>query len=302
MNKTHLKSTQEYVINEYIKLRLEKGKTQIYVGGKKFIHCKELMLNIPKSDIEDFSEINSIDEAEELYQEFFRDNQIYIKGNPHPKDHSFICKITPEQEFQGHCSNLQVWAENNYDTRLLHSNIAFPLLRKLSDLGDTIAKKCFKKEIVHRFIIGNSSIRKFLVTEGYMSYLERNEFFSIFEKDQAQALIEFENRINKRFEIILEADDIGSPAFWIDLKNLNILGLSVCNCNLKSIPNKIQNLTHLISLYLSKNNLKELPEVILNLKKLRNLDISYNKIKIPLSELKIPKSIKSLEYSGNPIK
>ena len=35
--------------------------------------------------------------------------------------------ITPKQEFWAHCSNLQTWNENYYDTRLIHTNLAFPL-------------------------------------------------------------------------------------------------------------------------------------------------------------------------------
>ncbi len=52
--------------------------------------------------------------------------------------------ILPIKEFWGHCSNLQAWAEYGYDTRLLHPNLAFPLLEKLATVGDPIAKKVFK--------------------------------------------------------------------------------------------------------------------------------------------------------------
>ena len=57
-------------------------------------------------------------------------------------------KVPPETEFWGHCSNMQVWAEYNYDTRLLHSNLAFPLLKRLYEAGDTIAQRVFQEEIV----------------------------------------------------------------------------------------------------------------------------------------------------------
>ena len=51
--------------------------------------------------------------------------------------------------------NLQVWAEMNYDTRILHRNLAFPLLKKLAQVGDPIAKKALKDEIAKRFLSGN---------------------------------------------------------------------------------------------------------------------------------------------------
>ena len=58
--------------------------------------------------------------------------------------------ITPKQEFWGHCSNIQAWVECEYDTRLLHSNLSFPLLKALSDAGDQLALIRFKEEIALR--------------------------------------------------------------------------------------------------------------------------------------------------------
>ena len=55
----------------------------------------------------------------------------------------FSNTITPEQEFWGHRSNIQAWVECEYDTRLLHSNLSFPLLKALSDAGDPKAKAIF---------------------------------------------------------------------------------------------------------------------------------------------------------------
>jgi hypothetical protein len=48
--------------------------------------------------------------------------------------------IPPEIRFWAHCSNLETWGENNYDTRLIHSNLAFPLLKKLTEAGDQTKK------------------------------------------------------------------------------------------------------------------------------------------------------------------
>ena len=42
---------------------------------------------------------------------------------------------------------MQVWAEHNYYTRLLHRDITFPLLKKLTEGGDPLARKVFKEEI-----------------------------------------------------------------------------------------------------------------------------------------------------------
>ncbi|KKL89896.1 hypothetical protein LCGC14_1910130, partial [marine sediment metagenome] len=114
---------KEFKVNRYITLKLERDETVIYIKQKRFDQCKFLLLNIPIDKISSFGEINSIDEAaEEL------DRSLEGRGTG-------LFKIPPEVEFWGHCSNLQVWVEMDYDTRLLHRNIAFPLLRELTQLG-----------------------------------------------------------------------------------------------------------------------------------------------------------------------
>ncbi len=99
-----------------------------------------------------FDEIQSIDEAKRNYMQ------------------SFI-NISPEIEFWAHCSNLQAWVENEYDATLLHSNIAFPLLKKLGEVGDLKAKKIFKEQIAKRFISGFFPTMLYLLKEGYLEYL-----------------------------------------------------------------------------------------------------------------------------------
>ena len=40
------------------------------------------------------------------------------------------------------------WFENKYNPRLLHSNLAFPLLKQLTDVGDPLASEVFKVELI----------------------------------------------------------------------------------------------------------------------------------------------------------
>ncbi|KKK57734.1 hypothetical protein LCGC14_3051490, partial [marine sediment metagenome] len=126
----------EFQINKYITLKLEEGKTIIYMGGKKFNQCKMLMLNIIPQQADLYDEVRSIDEAEEILQKIIEDGQIHEKGNWRQKEDATKYNITPEQEFWGHSSNFQMWYENNYNTDLLHSNMSFPVLSKLVQLGD----------------------------------------------------------------------------------------------------------------------------------------------------------------------
>ncbi len=152
-----------FKINDHICLKLENSRTNIYVDDKLFVQCKYLLLNIPRSEFESTKLINSIDEAAELL-----DNSLEIQNNT-------TAFLTPEAQFWGHCSNLQAWYESNYDTRLLHSNLAFPLLKKLTEAGDKIAKKVFKDEIAKRFEGGNLNSVEFLLENEYLNYLNREE-------------------------------------------------------------------------------------------------------------------------------
>ena len=158
---------REFRINKYLKLRLEGDNTVIYVNDKKFQQCKFLLLNIPIDEITSFDEIESVDEAaEKLDKSLGRIEQEDIN-------------IPPEVEFWGHCSNLQMWVENDYDTRLLHSNLAFPLLKKLTEAGDLVAKRVFKEEIVKRLESGHVNVMTYLTAEKYLDFLNENEWSTI---------------------------------------------------------------------------------------------------------------------------
>ncbi|TFF88391.1 MAG: hypothetical protein EU548_08925, partial [Promethearchaeota archaeon] len=85
----------EVELNEYITLRLEEKVTVIYIAGERFRHCQRLVLQIPKQEIDAYDEINSIDEASDVFKTLYQ-NRI-IEGN---EEH----QIKPEEEFWGHCS------------------------------------------------------------------------------------------------------------------------------------------------------------------------------------------------------
>lgn len=158
-------------VNEYITLKLERGKTNIYVNGKRFNQCKYLLLNIPVDEIEEFDEIQSIDDASERLDRSLEG--IFNKISEF--------NITPEQEFQAHCSNIQAWVESNYDTRLMHRNLAFPLLQKLAEIGDSLAKQLYKDEIALRLESGEETIFKYLMDGEYLKPLDNEELLLIAE-------------------------------------------------------------------------------------------------------------------------
>lgn len=164
-----MSSEKEFKVNDYITLRLEGGTTNIYIKGELFQQCKFLLLNIPVEEISSFDEIESIDEAAEKLG-WTEDGQLGI-----------IYDISPETEFWGHSSNLQAWVENYYDTRLLHSNLAFPLLRRLVEEGDLDAKRVFKEEIANRINSGHLQVMVYLLIEGYLEYFNEDEIKTLFD-------------------------------------------------------------------------------------------------------------------------
>jgi len=154
----------EFVINSFIKVRLEFGKTNIYINNELFKQCKYVLTKKKIYELEELRELDSIDDlAEDL-------------------DHSLegiepeLIDIPVETRFWVHCSNLQVWNEQKYDSRLLHSNLAFPLLKRLVEVGDPLAKQVFKEEIAERLEKGSFSTVIYLFDEGYYHFLEKEEY------------------------------------------------------------------------------------------------------------------------------
>ncbi|TFG22661.1 MAG: hypothetical protein EU533_04005 [Promethearchaeota archaeon] len=168
--------TKEYHVNEFLKLRLEQGRTQIYVNNRPFIQCMYLLLNIPINRIRQYDEIDSIDEAAEML-----DRSMEGGGRG-------IYEVTPEEEFRGHCSNIQAWYENDYDTRILHRNLAFPLLKRLTDAGDQLAKQRFKEEIALRYASGHNTVMMYLIHNGYLKYLTKDELECLLDDNQLPIL------------------------------------------------------------------------------------------------------------------
>ena len=170
----------EYRINEYITLKLEENKTFIYIKGKKFMQCIRLALQILPQESHLFEEVESIDEAAEVYKQYLWENKIVEGPMAHPSRFQNTT-ITPEHEFWGHCSNLQTWVEHKYDTRLLRGNLSFPLLKKLAKAGDELAREIFKDEIAQRLESGYPSVVQYLIIQGYLYHFTSSELNTIID-------------------------------------------------------------------------------------------------------------------------
>jgi len=150
-----------FKLNKYLSVRFENQKTLIYVKEKPFVVCKYLFMNAPSIASTMF--YDSIDDMskglnDQLEMEITREE----------------VGLSPEDEFWGHCSNLQAWVENDYDTRLLHRNLAFQLLEKLISVGDAKARKNYSLELITRFKSKSPTVQKFLVLKRHLSRLKRS--------------------------------------------------------------------------------------------------------------------------------
>lgn len=198
---------EKFVINDYIALHFVKGRTQIYIDGKQFLQCIRLILHIPYKEVEKYDEINSIDDAIAVYRKRLYQNDIDEGPEARPVQ-EFTYNISPEEEFRGHCSNIQAWAENDYNTCILHSNIAFPMLKKLAAVGDPKARRFFKEEIATRYEMGDAQFRRRLKQLGYLKYLSKEELQTLLEASHEKS--------NFRTKMIVESSENSLKSNAID--------------------------------------------------------------------------------------
>lgn len=265
----------DFKVNNYLTLRLEKGQTVIYTKGERFIQCKHLLFTDPQKK-EGLFKIRSIDEA---HNSLKKDKEYNALSQ---------LKITPEQEFWGHCSNLQAWYEHDYNTTLLHSNLSFPLLKKLMELGDIMAKKVFKEEIACRLEENYAPINQLLIDEGYINYLSTEELEACCPKElKVEGLILASRNLVEIPPLIRKLPITG-------LKFLNLI-----NNNFFDFPKFILRHEYLEVLLLKENQLKFLPESMTTLKMLKILDASENRLETLPYNIGSLKSLKTLNLYGN---
>jgi len=214
--------SKEFVINDYLKLRLEDRRTIIYVKNRPFKQCMYLLLNINKNQIREYDQIESIDQAAEVLD---RSMERIPMGER---------SIAPEEEFRGHCSNLQAWAENDYDTRLLHRNLAFPLLKRLTEVGDPLAKKRFKDEIAVRYASGHPTVITYLTREGYLKHLNQDELECLLDDQRLPIFNTAASKLKNDFEN-MEDDILNRSVF----RSINTLVLNFGMHNILFIISQI---------------------------------------------------------------
>ena len=178
-----------YKVNNEITLKLENDKTNIYINGERFDQCKYLLLNLEAEKIPEYDDFKSIDEVFEYYSRKNERNKFILE---------------PKQEFIGHCSNIQAWVENNYNVNILHTSLSFPLLVRLSYLGDSKAKIALKEEIAERLLAKNRNTVLYFLETDYLFLFEVEELEFLFEQVdiEDQAILKKINKLINSKRII----------------------------------------------------------------------------------------------------
>nr|MDO8088464.1 hypothetical protein [Candidatus Sigynarchaeum springense] len=150
------------------------GRARVLVGGKPFLHCSFVVASIPAGSDKD------IDSIDDLATSLAHDARV-LEG---PDVRRYL---TPAEEVLAHASNLQAWAEHDYDTRLLHSNIAFQLLKELARAGDEVAAHVIESEIDIRFNTG-TPLTRYYMARNFWYLLSPQHWIKISEDDHWEEL------------------------------------------------------------------------------------------------------------------
>jgi hypothetical protein len=252
---------KRFQVNSYLSVKLEESETHIYIQDTRFSGPLSLILNILVDDTDEIEGKNIIDEMEDLY---FSSSEIDFLPLIFHKEFS----ISPWEEFWGHCSNLQVWVEHDYNTDLLASTVSFPLLKELYIRGDSQARKILKQEIIKKFLNGTFNARVFLIENNYLDLLseeERKEMFAshrsqiyefftecVREEDYEDIAMEILLKFRPQQKLITRLEKIGSDLlkyrglgdlvsfldtrFWTVLEVNRLDKLEILNNYLKGLP------------------------------------------------------------------
>lgn len=180
----------QFRVSPYIVLRLEGTKSVIYICDKKLLVCKDLLLEVSESNVGFYNSFNSVDE-------------IIDSSAP-----GLNLEISPEVEFWGHCSNIQAWVENNYDTKLLDKRIAFPILKELSESGVVRARSIFKEQLIERLKSGGYNILIFFLNQEYLKIFNEHELFSeLLESNEALIMEEISKSTALEYTLTIEIEE-----------------------------------------------------------------------------------------------
>ena len=157
------------------------------------------------------------------------------------------------------------------------------ILLKLMELGDQLARKVFKEEIVKLCQSGYIPMIWYLFKEGYLDYLNE-EINLIFLDVNPKLKYHLENTrkkkmMDKSVYILLKLIKLGDQiAEEVIIKKKKLKEINLSNSNLTELPAWLGQLTSLQTLYLWGNQLTELPTTFGQLMALQTLDLGGNQL------------------------
>ena len=203
-------TSKEFTVNEYISLKLLFSKTLIYVCEELFLTCQKVAINIAPTEFEEYADFNTIDDI----LDFYRSHTANEEG----------ISMTPEEEFWGHCSNLQAWVENDYNTCVLSKYISFPLLKELHDKGISRFTLIFKEELIDRIKAGGiNTLRYFLENEdNYIQYLTEDDLFdNLLPSKEADIMRTISKFIPLEYTLTTNLKDSREYTYFRDYKKMH---------------------------------------------------------------------------------
>jgi hypothetical protein len=167
--------TDEFHVNDLLTVRFDGRGIYMLVNGQRFNQCvypalyPEAFQDIDQDDT-DPPELEGPDTPEipkrargsvdaNLYRDYGTLDHPGYDQNP---------GVPSGTLFWGLCSSLQAWAENGYDSCLLHVNLAFPLARALANAGDEGARAMFEREVVARWNSDFEPVQVYLSEQGFL--------------------------------------------------------------------------------------------------------------------------------------
>jgi hypothetical protein len=172
---------EEFKVNDLLSVRLDCEGPRMYVKGRPFDQCAYPVLNdIGYLDRDD--ECSDNDEKPNVPMKAARSVDAFLWTEHGTLDHPGyveVPKVSIQELFWGLCSTLQAWAENDYDTRLLHANLAFPLARALASAGDGAAKARFEREVITRWKSDFEPVQTYLSDGGFLDTMSPGALIDI---------------------------------------------------------------------------------------------------------------------------
>lgn len=305
----------KFQINKYIELRLEDGRSNIYVDSQYFRQSKYILLRKTLFEIENegILEIDSVDELAEKLDHSLRQKL--------PE----VIDIPVETQFWAHCSNIQAWAEHDYDSKMLHSNLSFPLLKRLTEVGDLKALRVFKDEIAERFASKHEPVSLFLIKGGYLNFFNdeelltlaglnreifednlmyvRKEFVYTYLGEDGKILKRLEKKFKTRFTPVSKLsflELVEKNLFFVE--NRKIAKIDLSDFHILTIPHEIFKLKSLDTLSVSYCALERVPRAIWKLKNLRLLALNSNCLEIVPESIGLLQSLEVLDLGFNELK